>query len=89
MRMRQALRERTKTTKAKLRKRVRLKLRLSEYSQKLQNSVFKRRDQPEVTIMEICVVKEKRSSCGTKRNRVEIPSLNGYQAKSYEVKSEP
>ncbi|GFR22432.1 uncharacterized protein TNCT_297261 [Trichonephila clavata] len=70
MRRRQALRERTKTTKAKLHKRVRLKLRLSEYSQKLQNSVFKRRVQPEVTIMEICVVKEKRSSCGTKRNRV-------------------
>ncbi|GFR05007.1 hypothetical protein TNCT_498982 [Trichonephila clavata] len=70
MRRRQALRERTKTTKAKLRKRVRLKLRLSEYSQKLQNSVFKRRVQPEVTIMEICVVKEKRSSCGTKRNIV-------------------
>ncbi|GFR11394.1 uncharacterized protein TNCT_201833 [Trichonephila clavata] len=70
MRRRQALRERTKTTKAELRKRVRLKLRLSEYSQKLQNSVFKRRVQPEVTIMEICVVKEKRSLCGTKRNRV-------------------
>ncbi|GFR16641.1 hypothetical protein TNCT_330341 [Trichonephila clavata] len=70
MRRRQALRERTKTTKAELRKRVRLKLRFSEYSQKHQNSVFKRRSQPEVTIMEICVVKEKRSLCGTKRNRV-------------------
>ncbi|GFR16170.1 dual specificity protein phosphatase CDC14A [Trichonephila clavata] len=70
MTRRQALRERTNTTKAELRKRVRLKLRLSEYSQKLQNSVFKRRVQPEVTIMEICVVKEKRSLCGTKRNRV-------------------
>ncbi|GFR14980.1 uncharacterized protein TNCT_472731 [Trichonephila clavata] len=42
MRRRQALRERTKTTNAKLRKRVRIKLRWSEYSQKLQNSVFKR-----------------------------------------------
>ncbi|GFR27517.1 uncharacterized protein TNCT_584931 [Trichonephila clavata] len=70
MRRSQALRERMKTTKAKLRKRVRLKLRLSEYSQKLQNSVFKRRVQPEVTIMEICVVKEKHSLCGTERNGV-------------------
>ncbi|GFR29615.1 uncharacterized protein TNCT_301331 [Trichonephila clavata] len=70
MRRQQALQERTKTTKAKLRKRVRLKLRFSEYSQKHQNSVFKRRSQPEVTIMEICVVKEKRSLCGTKRYRV-------------------
>ncbi|GFQ72683.1 uncharacterized protein TNCT_392451 [Trichonephila clavata] len=70
MRRRQALQERTKTTKAKLRKRVRLKLRFSEYSQKHQNGVFKRRSQPKVTIMEICVVKEKRSLCGTKRNRV-------------------
>ncbi|GFQ72106.1 hypothetical protein TNCT_306391 [Trichonephila clavata] len=70
MRRRQALRERTKTTKVKLRKRVRLKLRLSEYSEKLQNSVFKRRVQPEVIIMEICVVNEKRSLCGTKRNEV-------------------
>ncbi|GFQ98123.1 uncharacterized protein TNCT_390351 [Trichonephila clavata] len=70
MRRRQALRERTKTTKAELRKKVRLKLRFSEYSQKHQNSVFKRRVQPEVIIMEICVVKEKPSLCGTKRNRV-------------------
>ncbi|GFQ66476.1 uncharacterized protein TNCT_610631 [Trichonephila clavata] len=89
MRRRQALRERTKTTKAKLHKRVRLKLR--EYSQKLQNSVFKRRVQPEVTIMEICVVKEKRSSCGTKRNRVKGAQQRPgrHQAKSYEVKLEP
>ncbi|GFR18044.1 hypothetical protein TNCT_717631 [Trichonephila clavata] len=70
MRRRQALRERTKTTKAELRKKVRLKLRFSEYSQKHQNSVFKRRVQPEVIIMEICVVKEKPSLCWTKRNRV-------------------
>ncbi|GFR07851.1 uncharacterized protein TNCT_119421 [Trichonephila clavata] len=91
MRRRQALRERTKTTKAKLHKRVRLKLRLREYSQKLQNSVFKRRVQPEVTIMEICVVKEKRSSCGTKRNRVKGAQQRPgrHQAKSYEVKSKP
>ncbi|GFR13329.1 hypothetical protein TNCT_648211 [Trichonephila clavata] len=68
MRRLQALRERTKTTKAKLRKRVKLKLRLSEYSQKLQNSVFKRRAQQEVNIMEICVVKERRNLCGTERD---------------------
>ncbi|GFQ66253.1 hypothetical protein TNCT_144981 [Trichonephila clavata] len=80
MRRRQALQERTKTTKAKLRKRVRLKLRFSEYSQKHQNSVFKRRSQPEVNTMEICVVKEEHSR---------DPFLGRHQAKSYEVKSEP
>ncbi|GFR22315.1 hypothetical protein TNCT_77501 [Trichonephila clavata] len=70
MRRRQALQKRTKTTKAKLGKRVRLKLRLSEYSQKLQNSDFKRQAQTEVTIMEICVVKEKSSLCRTEGDGV-------------------
>ncbi|GFR15894.1 hypothetical protein TNCT_131281 [Trichonephila clavata] len=88
MRRRQALRERTKTTKAELRKRVRLKLRFSEYSQKHQNSVFKRRVQPEVTIMEICVVKEKTSLCGTKRNRVKRAQQRPWTASGEKLRGE-